>query len=153
MGLSPLMSFENKRMCAYAVKIIDSLELMVRANRLGAAITIVTHPTSATHSALGEDEFWPNSSMHPCNRAANFGRMAPRASGRVQIVDENRFHPRGLTATAPNLDSAGVFCRPKRYGLSHDMVSTPVRTDLIEKSLRSAFTTGREEANDGGNAW
>jgi O-acetylhomoserine/O-acetylserine sulfhydrylase-like pyridoxal-dependent enzyme len=39
-----------------AVKVIDSLELWTHATHLGTAKTIVTHPASTTHSALGEKE-------------------------------------------------------------------------------------------------
>ncbi len=55
-GFSSLMSFEIKGTYDEAVKIIDSLELMVHATHLGTAKTIVTHPASTTHSAMGEEE-------------------------------------------------------------------------------------------------
>ncbi len=55
-GFSSLMSFDIKGTYDDAVKIIDSLELMIHATHLGTAKTIVTHPASTTHSAMGEEE-------------------------------------------------------------------------------------------------
>lgn len=55
-GFSSLMSFEIKGTYDDAVRIIDSLELMVHATHLGTAKTIVTHPASTTHSAMGPEE-------------------------------------------------------------------------------------------------
>ncbi len=55
-GCSSLMSFELKGTYEDAVKIIDSLELMVHATHLGTTQTIVTHPASTTHSAMGAEE-------------------------------------------------------------------------------------------------
>jgi O-acetylhomoserine/O-acetylserine sulfhydrylase-like pyridoxal-dependent enzyme len=52
-GCSSLMSFELKGTYEDAVKIIDSLEVMVHATHLGTTKTIVTHPASTTHSAMG----------------------------------------------------------------------------------------------------
>ena len=39
-----------------AVTVIDSLELLVHATHLGTCKTIVTHPASTTHSAMGPEE-------------------------------------------------------------------------------------------------
>ena len=55
-GFSSLLSFVIKGTYDDAVKIIDSLELLVHATHLGAAKTIVTHPASTTHAAMGEEE-------------------------------------------------------------------------------------------------
>ncbi|MBI5532862.1 MAG: O-acetylhomoserine aminocarboxypropyltransferase/cysteine synthase [Deltaproteobacteria bacterium] len=53
---SSLLSFEIKGEMKDAVKVIDSLELWVHATHLGTSKTIVTHPASTTHSAMGEVE-------------------------------------------------------------------------------------------------
>jgi O-acetylhomoserine/O-acetylserine sulfhydrylase-like pyridoxal-dependent enzyme len=55
-GSSSLMSFVIKGTYEDAVKVIDSLGLWVHATHLGTCKTIVTHPSSTTHSALGEEE-------------------------------------------------------------------------------------------------
>jgi O-acetylhomoserine/O-acetylserine sulfhydrylase-like pyridoxal-dependent enzyme len=55
-GFSSLLSFVIKGTYDDAVKIIDSLKLLVHATHLGAAKTIVTHPASTTHAAMGEEE-------------------------------------------------------------------------------------------------
>ena len=55
-GFSSLLSFVIKGTYDDAVKIIDSLELLIHATHLGAAKTIVTHPASTTHAAMGEEE-------------------------------------------------------------------------------------------------
>ncbi len=55
-GCSSLMSFVLKGSYEDAVKVIDSLELWVHATHLGTSKTIVTHPASTTHSAMGPEE-------------------------------------------------------------------------------------------------
>jgi O-acetylhomoserine/O-acetylserine sulfhydrylase-like pyridoxal-dependent enzyme len=55
-GFSSLLSFEIKGTYDDAVKIIDSFELMLHATHLGTAKTIVTHPASTTHAAMGAEE-------------------------------------------------------------------------------------------------
>jgi O-acetylhomoserine/O-acetylserine sulfhydrylase-like pyridoxal-dependent enzyme len=55
-GFSSLLSFEIKGTYDDAVKIIDSFRLMLHATHLGTAKTIVTHPASTTHAAMGEAE-------------------------------------------------------------------------------------------------
>ncbi len=55
-GFSSLLSFEIKGTYHDAVKIIDAFKLMVHATHLGTAKTIVTHPASTTHSAMGPEE-------------------------------------------------------------------------------------------------
>ncbi len=55
-GYSSLMSFELQGTLQDAVKVIDSFQLMTHATHLGTTKTIVTHPASTTHSALGADE-------------------------------------------------------------------------------------------------
>jgi O-acetylhomoserine/O-acetylserine sulfhydrylase-like pyridoxal-dependent enzyme len=55
-GFSSLMSFIIKGSYDDAVKFIDSLELLTHATHMGATKSIVTHPASTTHSAMGEDE-------------------------------------------------------------------------------------------------
>ncbi len=55
-GFSSLLSFVIKGTYDDAVKIIDSFELMLHATHLGTAKTIVTHPASTTHAAMGEEE-------------------------------------------------------------------------------------------------
>jgi O-acetylhomoserine/O-acetylserine sulfhydrylase-like pyridoxal-dependent enzyme len=53
---SSLLSFVLKGGYDDAVKIINSLGLWVHATHLGASRTIVTHPASTTHVALGPEE-------------------------------------------------------------------------------------------------
>lgn len=55
-GCSSLLSFEIKGTYEDAVKVIDSLQLAVHATHLGTCKTIVTHPASTTHAAMGLDE-------------------------------------------------------------------------------------------------
>jgi O-succinylhomoserine sulfhydrylase len=55
-GFSSLMSFVINGTYNDAVKIIDSIELMRHATHLGTAKTIITHPASTTHAAMGEEE-------------------------------------------------------------------------------------------------
>ena len=55
-GFSSLMSFVIQGTYDDAIKIIDALELMLHATHLGTAKTIVTHPASTTHAAMGEEE-------------------------------------------------------------------------------------------------
>jgi O-acetylhomoserine/O-acetylserine sulfhydrylase-like pyridoxal-dependent enzyme len=55
-GFSSLMSFVIKGTYDDAVRIIDSFGLMLHATHLGTAKTIVTHPASTTHAAMGEEE-------------------------------------------------------------------------------------------------
>ncbi len=55
-GFSSLMSFVIKGTYDDAVTIIDGLKVMIHATHLGAAKTIVTHPASTTHSAMGPAE-------------------------------------------------------------------------------------------------
>lgn len=55
-GCSSLMSFEIKGTYEDAVKVIDSVELMVHATHLGTCKTIVTHPASTTHAGMGLEE-------------------------------------------------------------------------------------------------
>jgi len=55
-GASSLMSFDLKGTYDDAVKFIDSLQIITHATHLGASKSIVTHPASTTHSALGELE-------------------------------------------------------------------------------------------------
>lgn len=55
-GVGSLMSFELKGSYDDAVKFIDSLEVMTHATHLGTCKSIVTHPASTTHSAMGEKE-------------------------------------------------------------------------------------------------
>ena len=50
------MSFVIKGNYDDAVRFIDSLEIIIHATHLGTCKTIVTHPASTTHSALGEKE-------------------------------------------------------------------------------------------------
>jgi O-acetylhomoserine/O-acetylserine sulfhydrylase-like pyridoxal-dependent enzyme len=53
---SSLLSFVVKGKFEDAVKIINTLELWVHATHLGTSRTIVTHPASTTHVALGPTE-------------------------------------------------------------------------------------------------
>jgi O-acetylhomoserine/O-acetylserine sulfhydrylase-like pyridoxal-dependent enzyme len=55
-GCSSLLSFVIRGTYDDAVKVIDSLELWTHATHLGTCKTIVTHPASTTHSAMGEEE-------------------------------------------------------------------------------------------------
>jgi len=55
-GFSSLMSFVIKGEYADAVKFIDSLKVLTHATHLGTCRSIVTHPASTTHSAMGEVE-------------------------------------------------------------------------------------------------
>jgi O-acetylhomoserine/O-acetylserine sulfhydrylase-like pyridoxal-dependent enzyme len=55
-GASSLMSFVIKGDYDDAVRFIDSVEIITHATHLGTCKTIVTHPASTTHSALGEKE-------------------------------------------------------------------------------------------------
>jgi O-acetylhomoserine/O-acetylserine sulfhydrylase-like pyridoxal-dependent enzyme len=55
-GFSSLLSFVINGTYDDAVKIIDSVQLLVHATHLGTAKTIITHPASTTHSAMGEEE-------------------------------------------------------------------------------------------------
>ncbi|MCX6241340.1 MAG: aminotransferase class I/II-fold pyridoxal phosphate-dependent enzyme [Bacteroidetes bacterium] len=55
-GCSSLLSFELKGNYKDATKFIDSLRVITHATHLGTCRSIVTHPASTTHSALGEKE-------------------------------------------------------------------------------------------------
>jgi O-acetylhomoserine/O-acetylserine sulfhydrylase-like pyridoxal-dependent enzyme len=55
-GFSSLLSFVIKGNYDDAVKFIDSLNVMAHATHLGTCRSIVTHPASTTHSAMGEVE-------------------------------------------------------------------------------------------------
>jgi O-acetylhomoserine/O-acetylserine sulfhydrylase-like pyridoxal-dependent enzyme len=55
-GFSSLMSFVIKGKYADAVKFIDALKVLTHATHLGTCRSIVTHPASTTHSAMGETE-------------------------------------------------------------------------------------------------
>ncbi len=55
-GPSSLMSFVIRGDYDDAVAVIDSLELWTHATHLGTCRTIVTHPASTTHSAMGPEE-------------------------------------------------------------------------------------------------
>jgi O-acetylhomoserine/O-acetylserine sulfhydrylase-like pyridoxal-dependent enzyme len=55
-GCSSLMSFELKGAYEQATRFIDSLAIITHATHLGTAKSIVTHPASTTHSAMGETE-------------------------------------------------------------------------------------------------
>ena len=55
-GCSSLMSFELKGNYQDATKFIDALKIITHATHLGTNKSIVTHPASTTHSALGEAE-------------------------------------------------------------------------------------------------
>jgi O-acetylhomoserine/O-acetylserine sulfhydrylase-like pyridoxal-dependent enzyme len=55
-GCSSLMSFELKGTYETATRFIDSLEIITHATHLGTCRSIVTHPASTTHSAMGETE-------------------------------------------------------------------------------------------------
>ena len=55
-GCSSLMSFELKGTYEDATHFIDSLKVIIHATHLGTCKSIVTHPASTTHSAMGEAE-------------------------------------------------------------------------------------------------
>ena len=55
-GVSSLMSFVLDGTYNDATKFIDSLGLFTHATHLGTCKSIVTHPASTTHSAMGEEE-------------------------------------------------------------------------------------------------
>jgi O-acetylhomoserine/O-acetylserine sulfhydrylase-like pyridoxal-dependent enzyme len=55
-GFSSLMSFIIKGEYKDAVKFIDALRVLTHATHLGTCRSIVTHPASTTHSAMGEAE-------------------------------------------------------------------------------------------------
>ncbi|MEI7499126.1 MAG: aminotransferase class I/II-fold pyridoxal phosphate-dependent enzyme [Bacteroidota bacterium] len=55
-GCSSLMSFELKGNYEQATRFIDSLRILTHATHLGTCRSIVTHPASTTHSAMGEEE-------------------------------------------------------------------------------------------------
>lgn len=55
-GCSSLMSFELKGNYVQATQFIDSLRVLTHATHLGTCRSIVTHPASTTHSAMGEEE-------------------------------------------------------------------------------------------------
>ena len=55
-GFSSLLSFVIKGKYKDAVKFIDSLKVLTHATHLGTCRSIVTHPASTTHSAMGETE-------------------------------------------------------------------------------------------------
>ena len=55
-GVSSLMSFVLDGTYSDATKFIDALEIFTHATHLGTCKSIVTHPASTTHSAMGEVE-------------------------------------------------------------------------------------------------
>jgi O-acetylhomoserine/O-acetylserine sulfhydrylase-like pyridoxal-dependent enzyme len=55
-GFSSLMSFVIKGSYDDATQFIDSLGILTHATHLGTCKSIVTHPASTTHSAMGEVE-------------------------------------------------------------------------------------------------
>jgi methionine-gamma-lyase len=55
-GCSSLMSFELKGSYEQATRFIDALKIITHATHLGTCRSIVTHPASTTHSAMGEAE-------------------------------------------------------------------------------------------------
>jgi O-acetylhomoserine/O-acetylserine sulfhydrylase-like pyridoxal-dependent enzyme len=55
-GFSSLMSFVVKGAYDDATKFIDALKVLTHATHLGTCKSIVTHPASTTHSAMGEVE-------------------------------------------------------------------------------------------------
>jgi len=55
-GCSSLMSFELDGNYEQATRFIDALRIMTHATHLGTCRSIVTHPASTTHSAMGEAE-------------------------------------------------------------------------------------------------
>jgi O-succinylhomoserine sulfhydrylase len=55
-GFSSLLSFVIRGTYDDAVRVIDAFEIATHATHLGTAKTIVTHPASTTHSAMGPVE-------------------------------------------------------------------------------------------------
>jgi O-acetylhomoserine/O-acetylserine sulfhydrylase-like pyridoxal-dependent enzyme len=55
-GCSSLMSFVLRGSYDQATHFIDSLKIITHATHLGTCKTIVTHPASTTHAAMGEEE-------------------------------------------------------------------------------------------------
>jgi len=55
-GCSSLMSFELDGTYQDATRFIDALQIIIHATHLGTCKSIVTHPASTTHSAMGEVE-------------------------------------------------------------------------------------------------
>ncbi len=55
-GRSSLLSFVLRGDYDDVVTVMDSLELWTHATHLGTCMTIVTHPASTTHSAMGPEE-------------------------------------------------------------------------------------------------
>ena len=55
-GCSSLMSFELDGTYQQATRFIDALRVFTHATHLGTCRSIVTHPASTTHSAMGEVE-------------------------------------------------------------------------------------------------
>jgi O-acetylhomoserine/O-acetylserine sulfhydrylase-like pyridoxal-dependent enzyme len=55
-GCSSLLSFVIRGTYEDATKVIDSLDLWTHATHLGTCKTIVTHPASTTHAAMGPEE-------------------------------------------------------------------------------------------------
>ncbi len=55
-GCSSLMSIELKGTYEQATRFIDALMVITHATHLGTAKSIVTHPASTTHAAMGEEE-------------------------------------------------------------------------------------------------
>ena len=55
-GCSSLLSFELKGTYDDATRFIDSVKVFTHATHLGTCKSIVTHPASTTHSAMGEAE-------------------------------------------------------------------------------------------------
>jgi O-acetylhomoserine/O-acetylserine sulfhydrylase-like pyridoxal-dependent enzyme len=55
-GCGSLMSFELKGTYEQATRFIDALVILTHATHLGTCRSIVTHPASTTHSAMGEVE-------------------------------------------------------------------------------------------------
>jgi O-acetylhomoserine/O-acetylserine sulfhydrylase-like pyridoxal-dependent enzyme len=55
-GCSSLLSFELDGNYKDATRFIDSLKIITHATHLGTCRSIVTHPASTTHSAMGEKE-------------------------------------------------------------------------------------------------
>jgi O-acetylhomoserine/O-acetylserine sulfhydrylase-like pyridoxal-dependent enzyme len=50
------MSFELKGTYDDATRFIDSVKVFIHATHLGTCKSIVTHPASTTHAAMGEAE-------------------------------------------------------------------------------------------------
>lgn len=55
-GCSSLLSFELDGSYKDATRFIDALKIITHATHLGTCRSIVTHPASTTHSAMGEKE-------------------------------------------------------------------------------------------------